>query len=77
MDFAKWWEVINQICEKCGEFELDHCVFVPRPDMPSGCKCDPKSWGDFPSDICKEFKGDPKNNCNSCEHDFECHSVKE
>lgn len=65
----------TRICRDCFESKADHHEFTPiaEYDMPKNCKCDPTEWGCTPSDICKEFKGNQEENCDSCEHDFECH----
>lgn len=67
---------MKEKCVICGEYEEDHHVFTP-PNRPSkSCCCNPKDWSD-PEEIpavCGKFVGDRSGNCETCEHDYECHA---
>jgi len=59
-------------CKTCGKPESAHHHFRAR--MPFGCKCDPREWDDFVSNICNTYMGDGHMKCQTCEHDFACHA---
>lgn len=71
-----------RICKICGEIEEEH----HDPDwleIPEGCVCDWREW-DYDNKttlppVCGEYKsnGFANGNCRVCEHDKECHKVKE
>lgn len=63
-------------CINCGRREDEHCEEFMPPNIPSGCICDTRSWGDPASipDVCFLFVGDKDNYCHTCEHDRECHA---
>lgn len=51
------------------------CTCKHSAQRPPGCVCNAGEWGDpthLPP-ICDEHKGDRDENCDECEHDFECH----
>jgi hypothetical protein len=70
----------KRVCKTCGVAEEDH----HEPDwleLPDGCVCDWRSW-DYSNKtvippVCGEYKGDGVENCETCEHDKECHAAKE
>jgi hypothetical protein len=67
----------RRVCKICGEFEDKH----HEPDyleIPAGCVCD---WNTWDTDgktrlppACSQYKGDGRQNCETCEHDKECHA---
>lgn len=67
---------INETCAVCFRPHSEHCVFTPIK-LPEGCKCeDPWDWGN-PANIpavCKQYNGDPKEFCETCEHEYQCHT---
>lgn len=69
-----------RICKICGDSEDRHHE-ADWLEIPNGCVCDWRTWDydgktKLPS-ICNEYKGDKKENCQTCEHDYECHIKKE
>jgi hypothetical protein len=68
--------VVRRVCKICGQSEEEH----HDPDwleIPAGCVCDWGTW-DYSGKTtlppaCKEYKGDGQKNCETCEHDKECH----
>ena len=67
----------RRVCKICGDFEEDH----HDPDwleIPAGCVCDWRTWDcDNKTKLpiaCAEYKGDGKENCQTCEHDQACHT---
>lgn len=69
--------LVRRVCKICGDFEDEH----HEPDyleIPAGCVCDWRTW-DYDNKTalppaCSEYKGDGKENCQTCEHDKECHT---
>ncbi len=57
-------------CPWCGS---DVTVEYERP---SGCVCDPGSWGDVDiPGICDAYEGSKTTYCSRCEHDMKCHDA--
>lgn len=59
----------KRYCHSCGQ-EL------PQEFRHPGCVCDLGEWGVKPEEIpapCAAHVGEPGENCETCEHDFECH----
>jgi hypothetical protein len=56
-------------CHACGQP-------LPKQFRHPGCVCDLGEWGVEPEAIpapCSEHVGNHDQNCENCEHDFECH----
>lgn len=64
----------DQPCGHCGLEEHAHHAFAPIK-RPASCVCDWREWGDQFGirDVCAAHVGDPSKNCETCEHDMECH----
>lgn len=62
------------ICSICGKGKCEHHTFV-AVEKPKGCICDHNDWRhpDKIPPVCNEYSGDGYENCDSCEHDKECH----
>ena len=63
-----------ETCSICGRPESEHHEFKAGK-KPNTCVCDPGTWLD-PANIpavCKKYKGDGEENCETCEHDKKCH----
>lgn len=67
-----------RFCKICGDKEEDH----HEPDwleIPKGCVCNWREWDYYkmisvPS-VCGKYVGDGNTNCETCEHDLECHAA--
>jgi len=64
-------------CKVCGRTDNDH----HEPDwieIPAGCVCDWREWDYHKMSklplVCSEYEGDGTTNCQTCEHDKECHT---
>lgn len=69
--------MVRRVCKICGDFEDEH----HEPDyleIPAGCVCDWRTWDYYNKTAlppaCSEYKGDGKENCQTCEHDEACHT---
>ena len=64
-------------CAICGKTQEEHCIFV-AVEVPDGCVCYVKSWGDNIPPICDSYEPDGEDGyCRNCEHDQLCHINKE
>lgn len=69
---------MRRVCKTCGEPEETH--HEPNwLELPDGCVCDWREW-DYDRKtklppVCGEYKGDGSCNCETCEHDKECHAA--
>lgn len=69
---------MTEHCIHCGEVAEQHHEFEPPKRASATCCCDAREWAD-PTDIpvvCAAFVGDPARNCETCEHNIECHAAK-
>ena len=62
------------LCIHCGLMEHEHCHRYEPRSRPEGCVCDPEDgWSGEVPPVCGNFKGDPEEYCETCEHEFKCH----
>lgn len=60
------------VCIHCGQTEDQHHAFEAK-QMPTGCVCDPGTWGETVAEVCDAYQGDGRTYCGQCEHDRACH----
>jgi hypothetical protein len=67
---------MNDLCIHCGQPQSEHHEYETAK-RPAGCVCDANTWQDRTSipAVCEEHVGGHYENCERCEHDFECHPL--
>ena len=66
---------MRRVCRVCGVPEDEH--HEPEwIEVPDDCVCDPLTWDkNVIPPPCNEYKGNGITNCETCEHDSECHTA--
>ncbi len=68
----------EQKCLDCGEVLADHHEFRSRL-MPEFCQCQGRDWdrGSRIPAVCKDFAPGEWGNCDTCEHEDDCHAARQ